>query len=302
VEVFRAQLDTRLLDLRKQILQGCVRVGQYRYFKVYDPKERMICAASFGERVLHHALMNCCHHRFDQAQVFDSYASRPGKGLHACLQRASRFSRPDRWFLKLDIRSFFAGIDHRILKGQLRRLFKEQKLLVIFDTIIDSYADLPGRGVPIGNLSSQYFANHYLSCLDHFIKEELRCRAYVRYMDDMVLWHVSKRWLQEALQAIDDYVQHRLHVRLKPIQLNHIRRGLPFCGYVIYPHYIRLSQRSKRRYIKKIRFVCEQHANGIWDEGTCQRHALPLIAFTRHADSMAFRRNMLMRLAGDRER
>ncbi|MEO1413408.1 MAG: reverse transcriptase, partial [Bacteroidota bacterium] len=160
---YRQRLDTNLRELRHQILLGEVNVGEYFYFKIYDPKEREICASAFSEQVLHHALMNVCHPYFDRVHIFDSYASRPGKGVHLAVKRAAKYTRQWPWYLKMDIRQFFASIDHSILKGQLARLFKEHKLLGIFDQIIDSYHRLGTKGLPIGNLSSQYFANHYLT-------------------------------------------------------------------------------------------------------------------------------------------
>ena len=297
VLLYRNRLEANLYTLREDLFTGLVNVGNYRYFKVYDPKERQICASAFSEQVLHHAIMNICHGYFEKTQVFDSYASRPGKGVHAALKRAAIFNRPDQCFLKLDVRKFFESIHHNTLKSQLERMFKDYRLLRIFWKIIDSYEVQPGRGVPIGNLSSQYFANHYLSCLDHFIKERLRCSAYVRYMDDMVLWHPRKEWLKEASYAIKDFVKTRLQVDLKPELLNRTKRGLPFCGYLLYRHYIRLSQRSKRRYIQKLSYLDTQYQNGGWDEAVCQRRVLPLIAFTAHADTTIFRKNVLCRIS-----
>lgn len=186
VQVYRSELDANLRLLREQILSGNVQVGRYHFFKIYDPKERQICAPSFGEQVLHHALMNVCHGRLEKVQVFDSYACRKGKGTYAALERAKYYTRRYKYFLKLDVKKFFDTIHHNALKAQLARLFRDEDVLNIFYRIIDSYEAHPGRGVPIGNLSSQYFANHYLSGLDHYIKEQLRIKAYVRYMDDMV--------------------------------------------------------------------------------------------------------------------
>jgi retron-type reverse transcriptase len=301
VTAYRNRLEANLITLREQILTGQVQVGDYRYFKVFDPKERQICAAAFREQVLHHALMNVCHGHFEQAQIFDSYASRPGKGVHAALKRAAGFCRSFAWFLKLDLRKFFESIRHDTLKAQLRRLFKDEMLLFIFDKIIDSYTPDPlkgeaGAGVPIGNLTSQYFANHYLASLDHFIKERLQSPAYVRYMDDLVLWSNDKAWLKNARHAILDFVENRLHCTLKPELLNATARGLPFLGYLIYPHHIWLTRRSKRRFIRKMDYLNEMYHTCEWDEAACQRHVLPLVAFTRHADSAVFRRNVQLKL------
>ncbi|WP_373549154.1 RNA-directed DNA polymerase [Haliscomenobacter sp.] len=293
VLAYQKNLDTNLLGLRDQILTVKVQVGQYRYFKVYDPKERQICASAFGEQVLHHALMNVCHGYFERVQIGQSFASRPGKGVHAALHLAQQFTRQYRYFLKLDVRKFFDSIHHAVLKTQLDRMFKDQQLLLIFGQIIDSYCVLPDRGVPIGNLSSQYFANHYLTGLDHFIKEQLRIKAYVRYMDDMVLWHNERSVLKECQQAITNFVEQSLQCALKPMLMNFTSAGLPFVGHVLRPYDTRLSLRSRRRFVQKIRYIDQKYHSGEWSEAHCQRHALPLIAFTEHANAKAFRKQII---------
>lgn len=293
VLAYQAQLDTQLLMLREQILSGAVGVGHYRFFKIYDPKERQICAPAFSEQVLHHALMNVCHERFERAHIFDSYASRKGKGVHAALNRASGFTRSRKWFLKLDVKKFFDSIHHDVLKKQLWRLFREEDLLAIFDKIINSYEASPNRGLPIGNLTSQYFANHYLTGLDHFIQEHISPAGYVRYMDDMVLWSNEKNFLQRALEQIQLFVHDELLCELKPPSLNRSKCGLPFLGYLLFPHHIRLTQRSKRRFIKKWTALEEKYHSGEWSEAVCQRRALPLFAFTNHAQSLDLRKKLL---------
>ena len=294
VAAYRKNLDANLVQLRRQISTGLVEAGQYRFFKIYDPKERQICAAAFREQVLHHALMNVCHDHFERVQVFDSYACRRGKGTYAALARAQEFTAKYPWFLKLDTRKFFERIHHNVLKEQLRQLFKDQRLLEILEKIIDSYEAHPERGVPIGNLTSQYFANHYLSGLDHFIKERLRFKAYTRYMDDQVLWHHDKWKLKEAQGIIRDYVQEELQCELKPEVLNRTRYGLPFLGYRVLPDHTRLLQRSKRRFIRKFQEIEEKYNSGEWSEAACQRHILPLLAFIRHADTKVFRENVIL--------
>lgn len=298
VLAFQSELDENLLQLREQILSGYVEVGDYHYFKVYEPKERQICASAFREQVLHHALMNICHPRFERAQIADSYASRKGKGTYAALDRAKHFTWANAWFLKLDVRKFFESIHHDVLKGQLASLFKEEKLLCLFSQIIDSYAASPGRGLPIGNLTSQYFANHYLSGLDHFVKKDLEIQAYVRYMDDMVLWHPEKEILKKAHAAIADFVRTQLRCDLKPALLNRVQRGLPFLGYRVFPYQVRLLHKSKHRYIRKSRKVFGHYHSGYWTEQACQVHAAGLTAFTRHADALGFRKAVLSRLQG----
>jgi len=216
VLVYQENLEVNLRELQGQIRAGCVAVGDYRYFLVYEPKEREICASAFREQVLHHALMNVCHPHFDRKLIHDCYASRKGKGTYAALERAKDYTRKYSWYLKLDVRKFFASIHHDVLKGQLAAMFKEERLLRIFFQIIDSYEASQGRGVPIGNLTSQYFANHYLSGLDHYIKEQLGMEAYVRYMDDMVLWNDDKMVLKAVDKVVTAYLENCLQLELKP--------------------------------------------------------------------------------------
>ncbi|MDZ4683032.1 MAG: RNA-directed DNA polymerase [Saprospiraceae bacterium] len=292
VEQYRNNLDDNLIELRKQILNEAVEVGDYHYFKIFEPKERQICASAFREQVLHHALMNVCHNHFERVQIFDSYACRKGKGTYAAIERAKTFTRQYDWFLKLDVRKFFETVHHQVLKRQLGCMFRDQALLGIFSKIIDSYEAHPERGLPIGNLTSQYFANHYLADLDHFIKEQLHCKAYVRYMDDMVLWHDDKTALKRALCQIRSYVNDELLCALKPEMLNRTALGLPFLGYRIFPHNMRLTQQSKRRFIRKADLAGNYLQSGVWDEATYQRHLLPLLAFVQHAETKGFRQKI----------
>ena len=307
VEVMKwsARIEEHLSALREQILSGQVIVGNYRYFKVFEPKERQICASAFGEQVLHHALMNVCHEYFEQDQIFDSYASRKGKGTYAALERAKIYTNKHDWYLKLDVRKFFESISHEVLVNQLTRMFKDAALVGIFEQVINSYAaspafepsaDKPGRGLPIGNLTSQYFANHYLVGLDRFVKETLRVKAYVRYMDDMVFWHAEKAPLHEIQAAVGDFIENELGCTLKPEALNRTVSGVPFLGYHIFPHHVRLLQKSKQRFIKKLRIIEAGYHSGDWDEAKCQRRVLPLLAFTGHADAKRLRKSVLLGL------
>jgi len=166
---FQARLDDHLHELREDLLADRVSVGEYHYFQIRDPKERTICAASFRERVLHHALMNVCEPIVERAAIFDSYACRRGKGRLAAIHRAQHFAVKHRWFLKLDIRKYFDSVVHTVLETLLETKIKDPAVLRLFGRIIDSYATGLGRGLPIGNLTSQHFANFYLAPLDRFI-------------------------------------------------------------------------------------------------------------------------------------
>lgn len=293
---YAKNLDANLKTLRQQILSAQVEVGNYRTFTVYEPKERKIVAAAFSERVLHHALMNVCHPIFERHLIYDTYACRPGKGTYAAIDRATCFTQKYTWFLKLDYRKYFDSIDHGVLKSKLERIFKEKELLQIYSSIIDSYEVNSGKGLPIGNLSSQYFANYYLSSLDHLIKENWQIPAYVRYMDDMVLFSKDKQHLMNVFQHLLKYSHEVLKLEYKPLCLNKTITGIPFLGYILFPNKIKLGVRSKKRYKEKIKYYMYQFNSDCWSENELQRRLMPLISFTRYAQALSYRKNVLDKL------
>lgn len=213
---FAAALDANVARLRADILSGFVQVGNYTYFHIQDPKPRLICAAEFSERVLHHAIVNVCHPYFERQLIETTYATRPGKGIYQAIDRAEKAMRRYPFVAKCDFRKYYDTIDHQILKLLLQRLFKDPKLLQIFNLIIDSYHVGPGKGLPIGNLTSQYFANYYLSGLDHYVKEELKLGEYVRYMDDFLLFAPTRQALAGAVERVWQYASTRRALVLKP--------------------------------------------------------------------------------------
>ena len=291
---FRKNLDNNLLLIRNSLLSGDVKVGNYHYFTIFDPKERMICAASFNERVLHHALMNVCHDIFERYQIFDSYACRRGKGTYAALQRAYYFQKKYKWFLKLDVSKYFDSIDHEILTCLLKKRFKDKILVNAFEQIIASYSTSDKKGLPIGNLTSQYFANHYLGFADHFIKEKLQAPAYVRYMDDMVIWANDKTWLLETGRKFQLFIGEELSLKLKPFCLNSNWIGLPFLGYSVFSNRILLNSHSRKRFKSKLNAYGEKLTKEEWSQKEFQNHVLPLFSFVKHADSFGLRKKCIM--------
>jgi retron-type reverse transcriptase len=292
---YNKNLYENLFQLKEQILNNKLQVGNYNYFTIYDPKKRIICAAPFPQRVLHHALMNICHPHFERKQIFDSYATRLGKGTFAALDRAFYLNQKYKWFLKLDFRKYFDSIDHAVLNIQLRNLFKDKLLLNYFDLIIDSYSVSNGKGVPIGNLTSQYFANLYLAKADHYAWEELKIPC-VRYMDDVVLWANDKDILLKAGNEYKLYTEENLQLVLKPFCLNRNEKGLPFLSFLLFPNEIKLAHRSRIRFIKKLKKYHEHLESSEWTQKEFQNHITPLIEFTRHANANAFRKKILQNM------
>jgi len=290
---FQNNLDDNLLLLRKRILSENPEFGKYHYFTIYDPKQRTICAAAFEERVMHHAIMNVCHPFFEKFQISDSYASRVGKGSYKALQRATWFSKHYKCCAKFDVRKYFDSIDHQILLSLLNKLFREKRLLCVFEKIIESYHVEPGKGVPIGNLTSQYFANHYLAFLDHFVKDQMGIKGYVRYMDDFLMWHNDKPALKQTASDIGLYLLEKLNLTLKPVSYHCTSQGVSFLGYTVFPEKLYLNSRSKHRFIEKLKRYNRLLEAGVWSEARFKDHATALFSFVKHADSLYFRRKVL---------
>lgn len=290
---FCINLEMNLVVLQKELLDGRVVIGDYHCFPIFDSKERMICASSFRERVLHHALMNVCHDNFEHYQMYHSYASRKGKGVHAAIKQAQINQHKYKWFLKMDVHKYFDSIDHEVLKRLLEKRFKDERLLGILCSIIDSYSVVLKKGLPIGSLMSQYFANYYLGIADHYLEEQLKAKAFVRYMDDVVVWDHEKEPLKVLQQQYQLFLEKELHLVLNPSCLNNAGQGLSFCGYRIFADKMHLSRVSKKRFIEKFnRYECLWKAT-VWNDATYQRHLLPLLACTEYADCWGLRKSLI---------
>ncbi len=293
VREYEKNLHESIAKLRDQFLNGTVPVGDYSYFKIFDPKERLICAAPFPERVMHHALMNILHPYFDRHLIPDTYATRIGKGVYAALSRAMYGMKSCRYVAKLDVRKYFDSIHHDVLKAKLRRMFKDPALLSLMDKIIDSYEVLPNQGLPIGNLTSQYFANHYLSRLDHWLVDVVRVPVYVRYMDDILVFGDSREELLSLVRQIRSVVREQECLEFKPELLHPTSLGIPFLGYKLFPNRLLLNGRSKRRFKEKLKLYNSLLSKGMWSQQDYYEHITPLCSFVQKADSIQFRRNVL---------
>lgn len=249
---FFHRLEDNLLGLQHELIHRSYQPGAYATFQIYKPKPRMISAAPFRDRVVHHALINVIGPLFERRFIFDSYANRIGKGTHRAIRRYQRFLREFAYVLKCDLRKYFPSLDHEILKMLLRRAIADAQTLWLIDLIIDSSNPqefvldyFPGddlfapvehrKGLPIGNLTSQFFANVYLDPLDHFIKETLRCLAYLRYVDDFVLFADSKAqlhlWLGQIALFLEDF---RLKLNLEHCYIYPSRVGRRFLGQRVF--------------------------------------------------------------------
>lgn len=297
VAAYRNRLDENLLMLRNQILSGKIDVGEYKLFKIFDPKERVVCAAAFPERVLHHAIMNICLPYFEKHFIATTYANRKYKGIYKALERATKAMGNFRFVAKLDVRKYFDSIDHTILSELLSRQFKDRALLSIFSSIIDTYEVTPKRGLPIGNLTSQYFANFYLSGLDHYAKEELGIPCYLRYMDDILFFGNERLVIKEQVAKITDYVQQRLRLNLKIPIIQPTSDKVAFLGYSLRNRAIVLTTRSKRRFEKKYADAESRFCSGEYTDSEYQAHLIPLFAFVKHGYTKIYRHKIIEKVA-----
>ena len=296
VIAFGNRFQANIRKLQFDLIHRRPEVGCYHFFEIRDPKPRSICAAAFPERVLHHAVMNVCEPVLERYAINDSYACRKGKGNRKALDRARVFARRFEWYLKLDIKKYFDSIDHAILLDLLARRFKDRDLLRLFRTLLDTYQTRPGKGLPIGNLVSQHLANFYLGVFDHWVKEELRVRGYLRYMDDFILFGREKALLKQALRRVADFLKQRLALDLNEnVQLNRCAGGIPFLGYRVFPDHIRLAPRSRKRFIRRFKQYESRWLSGEWSESDLARHMEPLVDFTRVARADGFRRRVIAR-------
>jgi retron-type reverse transcriptase len=223
VLAFNDNLEAELHQLQHELATQTYRPGTYTTFQIRDPKPRLISAAPYRDRVVHHALCNIITPLIERTFIADTYANRVGYGTHKALQRFISFARSSRYVLQCDIRKYFPSIDHEILKAIIRRKLKCSDTLWLLDTIIDHSNPqepvleyFPGdtlltplqrrHGLPIGNLTSQFLANLYLNGFDHFVKEQIKARKYLRYVDDFALFSDDREFLAAARSAIEEYL------------------------------------------------------------------------------------------------
>jgi len=294
VAEFMGSFDARIETLARDILAGAAPYGRYRAFHIHDPKRRLIHAACFEDRVLHHAILNVAEPVFERALVASTYACRPGKGVHRAVVQVQDQLRRYPWFVKVDVDGYFPSIDHGILFRLLCRRFKGAGFLSLLGRIIDSYHARLGKGLPIGSLTSQHFANHYLDGADRWLLGHPDVRAHVRYMDDMVWWCRGKEEAKQVLAGFDGYLREERGLRLKSaVQINRSPRGMTYCGYRILPDAVLLTPRKRRRY-RSLR----QHWETEWRAGhidslKLQAAYAAVHAITLHAHSRTWRQNHL---------
>ncbi|MEW8440456.1 MAG: reverse transcriptase domain-containing protein [Candidatus Thiodiazotropha taylori] len=312
---FEHQIADRLLALQEELRSGSYRPGKYTHFYIHEPKRRLISAAPFRDRVVHHALCNVIEPEFERRFIGDSYANRLNKGTHRAIDRLQTFSRRYRYAIRLDIVRHFPSIDHQILFEGVSRVIQDEDILALISTILASGQGVleqeyrmvwfPGddllavcrpRGLPIGNLTSQFWSNCYLHPLDLFIKRELGCRAYLRYVDDFVLFSDSKRELWQWKKAIGERLASlRLTVHETSAQVTPTNQGIPWLGFVVYPEFRRIKGRKLRHTCRRLSERYDAWRSGSISFGKFDASVQGWINHVRYADSWGLREAVLSR-------
>jgi hypothetical protein len=316
VAIFEHSLEENLLQLQDELRTRRYRPGAYHSFFIHEPKRRLISAAPLRDRVVHHALCNLIEPVFERSFISDSYANRLGKGAHRALDRVQALARRYPYVLQCDLRQFFPSMDHAILRGILARKIHDAGLLWLIDQILasgvgvlseqydmvyfpgdDLFAIQRPRGLPIGNLTSQFWANCYLNPFDHFIMRQLHCPGYVRFVDDFMLFADKKptlwRW-KAALEVRLAKLRVTIHAGAQPHPTS---EGIPFLGFIIYPDRRRLKPRKGLFYRRKLVKLLND-----WRAGKCEADKVNAsmqgwVNHVRYANTVGLRKAIFSRVA-----
>ncbi len=258
---YQKNLSRNLRVLHEQLASGCYRHEAYQKFIIHDPKQRQIHKATVQDRIVHQAIVTAIEPLFEKRFVHDSYSCRVGKGTHAGVTRLRSFLRKAScnntkkvYVLKCDVRKFFASIDHEMLLNLIARRIQNEEILELIRTIILSHGSETGKGIPLGNITSQLFANIYLHELDWHIKQVLRIKYYVRYCDDFVIVSSNKDYLIALIEHIRRFLKDELLLDLHPnkVSIRCWNQGVDFLGYVLQPKSTILRTKTRRRMLAKI--------------------------------------------------
>ncbi len=313
IVAFEYNLEKELVQLRDELRDETYMPGGYRSFTVHEPKRRKISAAPFRDRVVHHALMNVVGPMLERKFVFDSYANQVGKGTHKALDRCTYFMRRYEYVLPCDIKQFFPSIDHQILKSVLANTVKDAQALQLIERIIksgegvlndeydmtyfqgdDLFSKNRPRGLPIGNLTSQFWANVYMNELDQFVKQKLKVRAYLRYVDDFALFSNDKKELREWRAAIINFLAGlRLTIHEESAHTRPVWKGITFLGFIVFPDHRRLKPPKGYAFRRRWKHLYSMRKNGMMSSDDLKVHAVAWANHARYGDTWNLRRKIL---------
>jgi RNA-directed DNA polymerase len=267
VLIFEFNLEDSIFQLHEELKSSSYKPQKYHQFRINDPKPRVISKAAVRDRLVHHAIYRKLYPLFDAAFIFNSYSCRTGKGTHKAFKRLQSFTRTCSqnyikpcFALKCDIHKFFDTIDHGVLMGLLEKRIKDKGTLDLLRLIVSSFEVQPGKGMPIGNLTSQLFANVYMDPLDKFVKHKLKAKYYLRYADDFLILANTGSELMGYFVEINRFLKEELKLAIHPnkISLRKFAWGVDFVGYVARPHHSLPRRKTTKRMVKKMERVKER--------------------------------------------
>lgn len=308
---FRLELERELVELHDALLADRWAPARPRLVRVHDPKARVISVQPFRDRVVHQCLFAVLEPRLDRRLIRDTYACRAGLGTHAALQRAKCWARTYRWYAHLDVARYFPSIDHHTVRAQLARDVPEVWLRALCERILaagdcsrqrwhfpgdDLFAPFAREvGLPLGNLTSQLWANRYLDPVDHLVKDRLRVRPYLRYMDDMLVFGDDRAALEDLARRIEESC-HALRLRLHPWEVHPTRAGVGFVGYRVLPDHVRVRRTSVARAERRLLSKVVDAERGLIDPAEVWASLRATFAHWSHADTWRLRGRLLRRI------
>jgi retron-type reverse transcriptase len=302
VQKFEWKLEENIFELHRNLKAGKYRHGTYTSFFIQDPKQRHIHKATVGDRVLHHAIFKVVNPIFEPTFISHSFSCRVGKGTHkgvdnisSMLHSVSGNGFKPCFALKCDIKKFFDSVDHNVLVGIIQKRIKDKKAMELLEEVIESFASKQSdifykKGLPIGNLTSQLFANIYLNELDQFVKHELRVRYYCRYTDDFIIASNDQIYLKELSSRIGIFLTDNLRLELHPkkITIRKFQQGIDFLGYVLLPYHKMLRTKTRKRLMKRIEKRISEYKSGRIAYKTLEQSLHSCLGVLTHADAYGF--------------
>ncbi len=264
VQIFQMRLMDNILSLHSDLINHTYSHSGYQAFNINDPKPRNIHKATVRDRLLHHAIYRKLYPFFDRTFISDSYSCRIGKGTHKAINKfreyahiVSQNNTKTCWVLKCDIRKFFANIDHQILLDILEEYIPDKDIMWLLENVVESFSaeNKSGTGLPLGNLTSQLLVNIYMNKFDQFVKHKLKAKYYIRYADDFVFLSNDKKWLEDQIPVIQEFLQKELRLKLHPdkVYIKTLASGVDFLGWINFPDHKVLRTAAERRMFKRLK-------------------------------------------------
>lgn len=300
---FEQALHENILQLQSELLFHTYKPKPLQTFILRDPKTRKISKSDFRDRIVHHALYAVIEEKFEKGFIFDSYANRKTKGTLKAILRFERygkivshnFTRPA-YVLKADIRHYFDTVSHQLLLLIIRKRIADPRIIWLIKTILANHKTKEkGKGMPLGNLTSQFFANVYLNELDQFVKHKLRAKCYIRYVDDFVLFHHSKRQLEAYQTVIGIFLRKNLALSLHPqkSKIIPLQWGIEFLGMKIFPHHKLVKKKNLRKFYRKYTLTCRAYDEKVVSYDEIYAFLEGWIAYAKHTNTNKLRKKIL---------